>query len=208
MEPKFQTSFIPKNPVIATSGQSAVASRSGNIFSMLAGVLFVITVLVSGGLFIYKNILESKRAAADQSLSAAREAFQPEKIQELIDVDSRIVSAKVLLDKHVAISGLLSLLQNLTVRNIRFDNMLYARKGDGSVTLSLDAEAATYNALALEQDIFSKNESMKNPEFSNFSLSENGTVKAKFFANLSPALLSYKKLVDTTPENVTSELTQ
>ncbi len=198
MEPKFQTSFIPKSPVISAAGPKVSAMRGGtNIFSVIATIFFIVTLVVSGGLFIYKRMLQSQIAAADTSLTAAREAFQPEKIQELIDANSRITAARGLLNKHIAVSGLLTLLQSLTVKNLRFDNLVYMNAAGKGPTLSMDAEAQNYNALAEQENIFAGNEFLRNEAFSNFTLSDNGTVKAQFFANLDPGLVSYKKLFDT-----------
>jgi len=200
MEPKFQTSFIPKKPIISEPGSRVAVSHSINIFSAIATIIFVLTILTSGGVFIYKNILESQILLSDKSLNAAREAFHPEKIQELIDADSRIMATKRLLEKHVAVSELLTLLQSLTVKRMRFTSLSYINKNTGLPTLSIDGEAATYNALAEQKDIFGQNEFIKNPQFSNFSLMDNGAVSVKFFTTLDPKLVSYKKYIESKSE--------
>ncbi len=194
MEPKFQTSFIPKSPVVSGGEPHVSFARTSSIFSIVATILFIITLLVSVGLFIYKGSLNSQISDSDKSLNAAREAFQPEKIQELLDANSRITSAKTLLDSHVAVSQFLILLQSLTVKNLRFDNLVYVNKGN-TPTVSMDVEAGSYNALAAQEDVFSKNEFIKSANFSDFSLSDNGSIRAKFFGTLDPQLVSYKKVV-------------
>ena len=62
------------------------------------------------------------------------------------------------------------------------------------------SEAQTYNALAQQSDIFSKNDFIKDQIFSDFSLTDNGNITSKFFANLNPQLTSYKKAL----ENISS----
>src|SRR3989344_7165961 len=197
MEPKFQTSFIPKKPIISEPGSRVAVSHSINIFSAIATIVFVLTILTSGGVFIYKNILESQILLSDKSFNAAREAFHPEKMQELIDANSRIMAVKGLLEKHIASSEHLVLLQSLTVKRMRFNSLSYVNKNLGLPTLSIDGEVATYNALAEQEEIFSKNEFIKNPQFSNFRLEENGVISVKFFTTIDPKLVSYKQYIES-----------
>ena len=192
MEPKFQSSFIPKSPIISGGEKALSVVHSGNIFSTLATTLFVITVLASLGLFAYSYSLKNQISQNDKSLLAAREAFQAEKIQELLTVNGRIVAAKTLLGKHIAVSELLTFLQSGTVKNARFESLSY-KQGTKGQTLSLGIEAASYNAVAAEKEALSGTLFLQNQVFSDFTLSDNGTVKAKFFANVNASLLLYKK---------------
>lgn len=196
MEPKFNTSFIPKKPIVDTPAPAEFHKKgTKNIFDILATVAFMITLLASGGLFVYKNVLISQIAQADKDVNAARSAFDTTKIQDLLDANSRIMATKNLLEKHIAVSELLLLLQSLTVKKMRFSKFIYDNK-NGSPTLSLDSEVQSYNALAQQSDIFSKSEFIKNQQFSNFNLSDNGFIKVKFFAGLDSTLTSYKKAVE------------
>src|SRR4029078_12292211 len=114
---------------------------------------------------------------ADRDINAARASFELDKIQSLLDANARISAVKGLLDKHVAVSQLLALLESLTVKHIRFSDFSYNNK-EGNPTLSMNTEAKDYNALASQSDIFSKNDFIQSPYFSDFSLSDNGNVKA------------------------------
>ncbi|MCX6702234.1 MAG: hypothetical protein NTX96_03530, partial [Candidatus Zambryskibacteria bacterium] len=137
---------------------------------------------------------------ADKNIIAARAAFEPEKIQELVDVNNRIISAKNLLENHVVVSKILVLMENLTIKKMRFTEFDYVNKGNNP-TLSIVGEIQTYNALAEQQDIFLKNEFIKNPVFSNFNLGDNGYILVNFSANIDPNLLSYKKMIESMPLN-------
>ena len=130
MDPKFQTSFIPKKPVVSIPGADIPVTRRINIFSVAAGIIFVITLLVSSGLFVYKDILTKQITEIVNNINTTRATFQPEKIQELIDIHSRIVASKTLLDKHVVVSQLLLLLQTLTVKRMRFTDFTFSNKND------------------------------------------------------------------------------
>jgi hypothetical protein len=207
MEPKFQTSFIPKKPVIQTQGlSSAPVIRTTNIFSLVSGVVFVVTMVVSGSLFFYKQLLNKQIATAGQSIEDARGAFQLDKIQELLDANSRLLAIDKLLNNHVSVSKLLGFLSEVTVKKIRLEEMTYKNEGN-SPTIAMKVEAASYNALAAEGDILSKNEFIKNPFFANFSPKENGYIEASFSSNIDTTLTSYKKTIEGNDTNDTSSTT-
>ena len=120
MEPKFQTSFIPKKPIVSQEGSGIKVIRSTNIFSVIATIMFLVTVIISGGLFVYESVISGQIDQGKKDVEAAREAIEPEKIKELIDANSRIVSSKKLLDNHIASSQILILFQDITIKRMRF----------------------------------------------------------------------------------------
>ena len=195
MEPKFQTSFIPKKPIGSSQLVGSPVVHEINIFSLIATIFFVVTILTYGGLLFYKGLLQGQIEEAGRNINTARSAFQLNKIQELITANSRITMTNTLLEKHVVVSKLFLLLQELTMKKIRFDNFVYSNK-NGVPNLSMKAESQTYNALAEQEDAFSKNEFIKNPQFSNFGQGVNGLVTADFISDLDPTLISYKKAVE------------
>jgi len=195
MEPKFQTSFIPKRPIGSTASSSSGVVRSTNILSILATIVFIITALTSLGLFFYKQALTGQIEQNDKDIASVSTALEPQKIQDLIDANSRISTTKILLEDHVVLSKLLLLLNDLTLKKMRLTELIYKNQNDIS-SLSLTGELQTYNALAEEQNIFSKNEFIKNPVFSNFVLGDNGYITVDFRAMIDPNLVSYKKYVE------------
>jgi hypothetical protein len=196
MEPKFQTSFIPKRPIGSGQGSGIGVIRSTNIFSVIATVVFIVAVLTSGGLFFYKSILTKQIAEADKSIVDARVAFETEKIKELVDANARITSAKNLLGKHVVVSKVLVLMEDLVLKKMRFTDFSFVNK-DNQPTVSVSGEIQTYNALAEQQDVFSKNPFVENAMFSNFNLADNGYIMVKFTADINSDLVSYKKAVES-----------
>jgi hypothetical protein len=200
MEPKFQTSFIPKKPVGSSQGSGIEKIQSTNIFSITATIIFIVTILVSVGLFFYKNILNNQIETANANIEAARADFEPEKIQQLLDANARILSVKNLLENHVVVSRVLVLMQDLTVKKMRFISLNYVNKNNDP-TITITGEIQTYNALAEQQDAFLKNESMKNPGFSDFNLGDNGYISVNFSSKIDPGYVSYKKMLESIPLN-------
>ena len=59
MDPKFQTSFIPKSPVIAQVKTSPSVPQT-DIFTSISVTLFVVTLLLLGGVYGYKYYLNKQ----------------------------------------------------------------------------------------------------------------------------------------------------
>lgn len=200
MEPKFQTSFIPKAPVTTGSGTNITPIHRTNIFTVLSTMVFIFGLLAAGGVFAYEKYLQTQVDTAATQLNDAKDAFQPEKIQELVDVSSRIASAKQLLGKHVVVSQLFRLLQSLTVSKVRFSNLTYTTN-QGVVGVAMSGEAQSYNALAQQSDLFAQNSFLQNPQFSDFKLSDNGNIQFKVSATIDPTLVSYQKAIEALDNN-------
>ncbi len=212
MEPRFQTSFIPKKPIIndARIASSSSVVRESNVFNLIAVIVFVATLLASGGLFGYKIYLKQQIDKDNKDISDAQAAFQVDKIKELLDANNRILASKDLLDKHVAVSSLLTLLQSLTVRRLRLVTLDYSNK-TGQNVISLSGEAQNYNALVEQSRIFEESQYLSNNIFSNFTLEDNGYIKVDFDSAVDTSLISYKKAleaVNTTGSTTTNNTTQ
>ena len=198
MDPKFQTSFIPKRSVdsgtISSSFSPVSVRQNMDMLTSIAVLVFAVSVLTLGGFFGYKYYLNKQIVQIGTEIDAARAAFQPEKIRELIDANARLISVSLLLDKHVAVSQALSLMQNLIVKKMRFVNLSYSDKGI-SPGLLIKGQVESYNALASQQEIFSQNESIKNPKFFNFNLDQNGYIDFEFSGSLNKNSVNYSKIV-------------
>jgi hypothetical protein len=156
--------------------------------------------LISGGLFAYSKILDGQIKEVQVKILDARGAYEPEKIKELIDIDKKITSSNDLLRKHVAVSEVLSLLENLTLKKMRFTSFEYT-KNNNKPTVSITGDIQTYNALARQQEFFASTEFIRNPRFTDFNLGDNGYISVKFSADLDQSLISYKRIMDKTITN-------
>lgn len=196
MEPKFQTSFIPKKTVDSDSRNKSVVYTETNIFSLAATIVFITTTLFFGGLFLYKNMLVKQVAQADSDLESARSAIQPEKIQEIIQNNLRITNSKEILDRHLATSRLLTFLSGSVLKKVKFEELSYQNK-DGVPSIIITSEAQNYNTFAYQEQVLSSNEYIKNPSYTEISLTPNGNIRFKFSGRIEPSLVSYKKGVES-----------
>ena len=194
MEPKFQTSFIPKKQIGGDSDRVTV--REGvNIFSLASTIIGLFTALLFGGLYGYNTLLLRQIVQADQDVNSAREAIQPEEIKKLLDDNSRITASISLLENHLATSNLLYLLGDTAVKKLRFNDFSYVNK-NGSPSITIGGEVQTFNALASQQEALASNELIKNLHFGDLTLGDLGSVRFKFSARLDPSLVSYKKVIE------------
>jgi hypothetical protein len=200
MEPKFQTSFIPKKIAEDDSRNRVSISAETNIFTLAATVVFVVISLLYGGLFFYKGVIIKQVEKARQDLISASDAIQPDKIQEIIDNNTRINNSLEILDKHLATSRLMMFLSDSTIKKLKFNEFLYQNK-DGVASVIIDSEVQTYNAFAYQQEVLAKSEYVKNPTFSNIGLDSTGNIKFQFTSTIDSGLLSYKKSIETLSVN-------
>ena len=198
MEPKFQSSFIPKGPAAAMATGSAPVRRRGaerGIVSFIASIVFILSVIAAGGAFGYKYYLKYRIDQMGVDLEQARAALQSETISELVRLDKRMVSTRDIIAGHKVVSPLFRFLEESTPRTVRFSEFQYNASESG-IELTMIGEARGYAALAYQADIFNRSQYFKDPVFSDLSLNDNGDVIFSFKATMDPSLISYKRQVE------------
>ena len=199
MEPQFQSSFIPKGPIVSAAASTPAGRKpkEKSFLSFLALVIFIISVLLALGMFGYKFYLEYRIETLGQELERTRAALEPETIRELIRLDDRLISTKDLISKHRVLTPLFEFLETSTPVTVRFNNFQYSMTEQG-LELSMRGEARGYAALALQADIFNRSQYFVNPIFSNLNLNDRGDVNFAFRAIVDPNLVSYEREVERT----------
>lgn len=198
MEPKFQTSFIPKTPISTASQVVKRASYGGSVSLLwiIGMILFVASLVAAGGLFLYGQYLDSQISADDKSLSLAKNDLDQQTMDSLVTASQQIQFAKNLLNHHVAVSNIFGLLEGNVLPQVSFTTFQFDSNSGvagGGVAVSVDGEAASYAVLAEQSNIFSKISTLSNENFTNLDLTDKGTVKMRFQAVVDPKLLSYEQ---------------
>ena len=192
MEPNFQTSFIPKRPVLK---ESVVSAAPVSIFLIIS--LFVLfTVLIStGGLYFYKGILTKKVADMENSLNLAKNRFEASKIFELKAFDKRLIASTDILSKHFTVTPIFDALEKITMKSVRFTKFSYELGADNNsaVSVKMSGVAIGYRSIALQSDLFTKNKNLIDPIFSNLTLNDNGNVIFDLNFSVDPAFVNYKQ---------------
>jgi hypothetical protein len=203
MEPKFQSSFIPRGPSAQSSAMPSPSLSMGarrpverNIVSVVCGALFTLSIIFALGVFGYKLFLNYRIGQMGKELEAARAALEPETVNELIRLNSRIVSTKELIERHRIISPVFAFLQNATPKSVRYTDFEFNMTAMG-LELTLHGEASSYAALASAAEVFNRSDSnFKKATFSDLQLDTKGNVGFSLQLEVEPTLLSYNRFID------------
>jgi hypothetical protein len=193
METKFQTSFIPKQPVTDTE-----LHRGGgaSLFFLFSFILFMASLAAAGGVFIYGSIMDRNIKEGDKQLTLNKNAFDPNTIKEITRLNDRINAANVLLKQHKGVSTLFYVLSQTTLKNVRFTEFSYTA-ADDKINLTMKGQAFNYETIALQAKAFT-DPALKNvfrsPIFSDLTLDSQGNVSFSFSTGIDPFLVDYYKL--------------
>lgn len=186
-----QTSFIPRKSL---GRESSIREKPVNLFLVIATLIFIVALLGSGGVYLYKYTLDKSIDASSKYLDERRTALEPTTINDLLRVDKRLHAASDLLNKHVVASSVFELLEDLTLKTISFSKFEYINVQNKGASIKLSGEAKSYGSVALEADTLNGNKQLiKSAIFSNLNLNERGNVTFDSVIMLDPDVTNYKK---------------
>ncbi len=203
MEPNFQTSFIPKKPMIE---EKIVASRSIGFLTVISLFIFFTVLLASGGLYFYKGLMNRNIAQMTSDLNKAKNRFEPAKIVQLQVLDRRLSASKEILAKHIAVSPIFQILQKVTMKTVQYTNFSYQLGilEEAKIAIKMRGLAVGYRSVALQSDLFAKEEYLIDPVFSNLSLDDEGNVLFDLEFTVDPNLVNYKQMLKAESSEVTN----
>ncbi len=194
MDPKFQTSFIPKRPIAEAAPHSSVS-----IFVLISIIIFLATLGVSGYVYLEKKSLINQIAEEQQVIQKNKNSFDPTTIESILILNSRITAADKLLKNHVAVSPVFDFLASRTLKNVRFKSFSFSNSfrnsdGEAGLGIQLSGDAKSWETLASQADEFGKQDLKKNirePKVSSFNLNADGSVSFTFSTFIQPEFISY-----------------
>lgn len=216
MQGETKTSFIPKKPIETSSNIFPVQSRKTKIrsfFTIIAFLIFIITVAGFAGVFFYKFALQRRIESQIESMRKIKDEFDEKFINDASRLDSRMVNVERLLNNHLSPSALFSLLEEYTLQSVSFNKFTFTDTKDGKIQITGNGEADNNNekktgfeSIVLQSDSFGKSQVMKNILFSDLQPNiQKGTVTFTFSAILDPRVVLYKS---TLPINTSSNSNQ
>lgn len=196
MEPNFQTSFIPKKPMV---NDRTIASHPVGLFTILSIFILLTMLVVSGGLYFYKTILTKNISQMENDLNLAKSRFEPAKITQLKVLDQRLRASNEILASHIAISPIFTVLQDVTMKSVRFNKFSYTLNTDKEprVVVKMSGQALGYRSVALQSDLFTQNSYFRDPVFSNLSLDDKGNVLFDLSFSVDPVFIDYRQTLKT-----------
>lgn len=204
MEQNFQTSFIPKKPMVESR---ATSSRPIGIFTIISIFVFFAVILASGGLYFYKGVMAKNIASMSNDLTLAKARFEPEKINLLQILDKRLRASDTVLKSHITISPIFQALQDITMKSVRYTKFSYNIDEKNKVDIKMSGQTVGYGAysayasIAMQSDLFSKNKNLIDPVFSNLSLDEKGNVIFDLNFSVDSSFVDYKQALLVESDN-------
>jgi hypothetical protein len=184
-----RNSFIPQKKLVQTQKRRKAPL---GIFFALSILIFVLAVVGVAGVFVYKELLKRDIDSKAVELRQARDAFDPGLIDELRRLDNRIKSSQTLLEAHVSMTPFFALLEDLTLRNVQFNQFELNISDSGLANLSVNGEAIDYATVVLQSDIMGRSKFLKDQIFSEVNLDEStGNIKFTLKAIIDPDLISF-----------------
>ena len=198
MEQNFQTSFIPKKPIIE---HRATPAKPVGLLTILSIFVLFATLLFSVALFFYKGIEARSITKMENDLNLAKNRFEPAKIAELQVLDKRLRAGSEILGRHIAITPIFKALEEITMKTVRYTKFSYTfdeERKDARVAVKMSGMAIGYRSVALQSDLFAKNKNLIDPVFFNLTLDERGNVLFDLEFSVDPTFVDYQQTVETT----------
>ncbi len=205
METKFQTSFIPKKPLVTDPTKPVVVHRAGISIMMIISIILFIT-SVGGAVFsvVWIGVLNQAQETYKQQLAESEKRFNISLIEDLKKFSTKIEISKELFQKHLSVSEIFPIINELTIETVKFDSFEFSEpeKGSENIEITMHGVAKNYNSIAFQSDVFGssdkfgKNKVIKNPVVADLSEEENGEINFTFSGILSSKEVLYEKTVD------------
>lgn len=201
----------------AAPGRSPRRRRYVSIFNIAALVVFLGSLILAVGVFVYKDVSEGALASRKQELQAQKGSFSTSDIEALRELDRRISVAQALLDRHLSPSVVFDALEERTLADVSFSAFSYLRRESGSVEVLLDGTALRFNTVALQSRELGNTHVLASSIFSDLNIDEDGqrvtfTVTGEAndaalqYTATAPAAPTATSTATTTPEVVEEDL--
>ena len=161
-----------------------------------AVLIFVASLVALGGVYFYKQLLTKQIFDVSAQLARAKESFEPGLITQLQTLDHRLSSASDILRGHITVSPILKILQDVTLKSIRYTKFSYTVTTSGGapfIEVKMTGQSRFgYTAIAQQNEAFAGNKYIKNPIFSNLILDERtGNVLFDLTFSVDPEFVRY-----------------
>ena len=191
MNQNFQPSFIPKGPL--TSNQVFEKKRTST-FSSIVVFLFVLVLLVTGGLYVYSRMLDSEVSGLKSRLVEAEKNIDTKTINQLSIFSKKLSQVKSIVSGHMIVSSLLSSIASSTVRSVMFDDFSFETQAN-SFRVTMKGTANGYPSVALQEKLFKESSFVKSVNFSNIGTTEKGQIVFDVLLVVDPSVFRYNPIV-------------
>jgi cell division protein FtsL len=155
MDPKNQSSFIPKQPTRPIAPRRQQKRVAFPLFSMLGYAMFVGAIIAAIGMFIYNQYTEQQFAQAVTELDSKIQAFRIDDFNAVMQFNQRVVEAKTLLNQHASVDQILTTVETLAVQSLTFTEVSLLRENADTVVVSIEGTGTEFDFLIFQRDLLS-----------------------------------------------------
>lgn len=206
VETGISPSFIPRDTSVPSSAPRRGGGGLNDLLLLCAIVLFVASVALAIGVFLYGQYLVTENTAKLEQLERAKAGFQPALIQQLTRLDDRMHAADRVLSAHIAPSLFFQALEAATLQTVSFQTMDFQVTDNQNLTVKMVGVAKSVNSIALQADLFSKNGVITSPIFSNIARQIDG-VHFNLAAVVNPSAINYSGVTGSPAGNMETTAT-
>ncbi len=192
MDKDFQTSFIPKKPLVE---EKISSRRPVSLLNFVVKIIFVFSIIAAVGVYFYKLTIEKRVQEKDTQIVLASERFDANAIAEMKLLDTRIKASEELVRNHIMLSPIFLALEEVTLKSVsytKFEYKIITEEGVRKIMVLMTGKATSYEALALQSDALVTNKYIKDTIFSNLNLDDKGRVTFDLSFIVLPTFLNYQ----------------
>jgi len=163
--------LIPREYKLKKEKFSGIVSRTvGAVFA-----LFVLSLLIYGGLLLYQNKLNKDLGNTNQAIENLdiKRDFETEQI--MVDLDKKLKVLKEMFENHFYWSDIVAKIEELTIPEVYFSDARLSLVED-KVSFGFSGNALTYTTLAKQIISFQEESDVKNIVVTGIALSSEGGI--------------------------------
>lgn len=209
MEQEFRTTFIPKKPIVTpTASLGNPVSKPVGIIFTVSLIIFIISIAIGGGVYLYKSYLEKQVTDLVSQLEILQRNIDPNVIKEFTIMDKRLKNSELLINQHAVVSPLFAVLRNTTLPTIRYSKLDISFNDSRDLEVTMSGESDGYRSIALQSQALAKNANLKNTIFSNFVVTPKGRVAFDVAFTVPTTDLAFTKNIDSFSGSITTTQNQ
>ena len=202
MDSKIPTSFIPKDTIRTDLRPKR---EPVGILSIIALLILAGALVYLAGVYVYRymtyNDINNPCATSAggsgscglrESLNIETQSFERSKLESLKRLDTKLKNGTSVLNNHVSLAPLFSLLCTITNQNIQYQKFQFDSTG-----ITINGIAKSYEDIAFQQKVLTTDATaikmIRNFSFSDFGIDPKGQVSFKLTLVVDPSLLSYSQ---------------
>lgn len=180
-------SFIPKRTPSGIAKRPEIRRTPIDRFIILPSFVLLISIVLTGGIFLYRQFLKNRIEDLNANLSRIEGQFEAPLISELTRISKEIEAAKLVLANHIQNSRIFDFLEEYTHRSVYFNSFSF----DGSEAV-LGGVAPSYTVLAEQMRLLESSGVITSIRISNLGLRDTGELGFDIALGFDTSIFRYK----------------